>query len=85
MGAQLVGMFIDRHVREPASYTSGWSLANALNALTSLLVPIFGILLATPDPPLSLSGGFRAAQAVALVLFAFRDVGGGSPGTNMIG
>ena len=28
IGAQFAVMFVDRHVRGPASYTSGWSLVN---------------------------------------------------------
>jgi signal transduction histidine kinase len=47
LGAQLAVMFVDRHLRGPASYTSGWSFANVMNGLTELLVPVFGILLAS--------------------------------------
>jgi uncharacterized RDD family membrane protein YckC len=35
--------------------------------------------------PAGLDDGFRAAQAVALGLFLFRDAGGGSPGKKLFG
>jgi len=46
---------------------------------------VFGTLLATPDPPPSLSLGFRVAQGVFLLLFLLRDAGGASPGKRLLG
>ena len=37
------------------------------------------------EAPAGLDDGFRAAQAVALGLFLFRDAGGGSPGKKLFG
>lgn len=48
-------------------------------------VIVFGILLADPDPPRGLSLGFRAAQAVFVLLFLARDSGPGSPGKRLLG
>ena len=48
-------------------------------------VIVFGLLLANPDPPRGLSLGFRAAQALFVVLFLARDAGPGSPGKRLLG
>ena len=43
------------------------------------------ILAVASEPPAGLDAGFRAAQAVAGLLFLFRDAAGGSPGKKLFG
>jgi uncharacterized RDD family membrane protein YckC len=46
---------------------------------------VFGVYASSREAPAGLDDGFRAAQAVALGLFLFRDTGGGSPGKKLFG
>ena len=46
---------------------------------------VFGVYASSHEAPAGLDDGFRAAQAVALGLFLFRDAGGGSPGKKLFG
>ena len=46
---------------------------------------VFVIAAATAQAPAGLDDGFRAAQALAALLFLFRDGAGGSPGKKLFG
>ena len=46
---------------------------------------VFGLLVATPDPPAAAVDGFRAAQVVFGLLLLCRDAGGASPGKRLFG
>ena len=46
---------------------------------------VFFVYASSREAPAGLDDGFRAAQAVALGLFLFRDAGGGSPGKKLFG
>jgi uncharacterized RDD family membrane protein YckC len=48
-------------------------------------VIVLGVHMASREVPAGLDAGFRAAQAVAVGLFLFRDAGGGSPGKKLFG
>lgn len=48
-------------------------------------VVVFLVGLVAPDPPASLPRVFRAAQALFVLLFLFRDVRGASPGKVLLG
>ncbi|HSB63818.1 MAG TPA: RDD family protein [Thermoanaerobaculia bacterium] len=46
---------------------------------------VFCVRAPSREAPAGLDDGFRAAQALALGLFLFRDAGGGSPGKKLFG
>jgi uncharacterized RDD family membrane protein YckC len=46
---------------------------------------VFCVHASSREAPAGLDDGFRAAQALALGLFLFRDAGGGSPGKKLFG
>jgi len=48
-------------------------------------VIVLGVHGASRETSAGLDAGFRAAQAVAVCLFLFRDAGGGSPGKKLFG
>jgi len=58
-------------------------VAGAPLLLASVIV--LGVHVASRETLAGLDEGFRAAQAVALCLFLFRDAGGGSPGKKFFG
>jgi uncharacterized RDD family membrane protein YckC len=58
-------------------------LAGGPLLLATVVVFLVGLL--APDPPAGLPRVFRAAQALFVLLFLFRDVRGASPGKALLG